>query len=80
MTRREVLAHRVAANQLGRGKSDPVALGVLDLGVQDTPAGSAAGALGARLPEPLDQDLSGTGLALAWSHRERLISTGPEIC
>lgn len=42
---------------------------MLDLGVQDTPAGSAAVALGARLPEPLDQDLSGTGLALAWSHR-----------
>ncbi|PRH77972.1 hypothetical protein C6N75_17400 [Streptomyces solincola] len=45
VTRAQVLAHRVAAAQgLDRSSADPA---VLDLGVQDTPPGSAGVALAA---------------------------------
>jgi hypothetical protein len=46
--REQVIAYRVAAQELDRSVADPLALAVLDLGVQDTPAGSARLALAAR--------------------------------
>jgi hypothetical protein len=48
--RRQVLAHRVVAHGLDRATPIADELGVADLGLQDTPAGSAAMALAARLP------------------------------
>jgi hypothetical protein len=46
--REQVIAYRVAVQELDRSVADPLALAVLDLGVQDTPAGSARLALAAR--------------------------------
>ncbi|MFF3691243.1 winged helix DNA-binding domain-containing protein [Streptomyces sp. NPDC002187] len=57
--REQVLAHRVAAHGLGRSSLAPQ---VLDLGVQDTPKGSARAALAAR-------GASADGLDLVWSFR-----------
>lgn len=59
MSREQVLAHRTAAHGLDRASADP---GVLALGVQDTPYGSARQALAVR-------GASGEGLALVWSTR-----------
>ena len=51
VSRAQVLAHRVLAQQLHRPTGvDPADLAAWALGVQDTPAGSAALALAARLP------------------------------
>ncbi|WP_055590384.1 DNA glycosylase AlkZ-like family protein [Streptacidiphilus griseoplanus] len=64
--RRQVLAHRVAAHQLDRSEAQPGRLAVLDLGVQDTPHGSARLALAARsTAEPPDDG----SLTLIWSTR-----------
>jgi hypothetical protein len=60
ITRAQVLAHRVAAQNLDRPAADPA---VLDLGLQDTPYGSAVQALAARTASPPD------GLALVWATR-----------
>ncbi|WP_328859788.1 DNA glycosylase AlkZ-like family protein [Streptomyces sp. NBC_00306] len=57
--REQVLAHRVAAHGFDRASAAP---GVLDLGVQDTPYGSARLALAAR-------SASAEGLELVWSFR-----------
>jgi hypothetical protein len=46
--RARVLAHRAAVQDLAARRSDPAAAAVLRLGVQDTPAGSAAVAVRAR--------------------------------
>lgn len=51
VSRADVLAHRIRAHQLDRsGPTDARDLAIIDLGVQDTPAGSAAQSLAARLP------------------------------
>lgn len=66
VTREQVLAFRVAAQNLDRARSEVSALKVLDLGIQDTPAGSARIALAARVPgEP---DIDGWS-SLAWTIR-----------
>ncbi|QYG92300.1 winged helix DNA-binding domain-containing protein [Iamia sp. SCSIO 61187] len=58
--RDRVLAHRVAAHQLDRaGPTTATALAIVDLGVQDTPAGSAAQSLAARLPDGAAGDGAG---------------------
>ncbi|HMJ77520.1 MAG TPA: winged helix DNA-binding domain-containing protein [Iamia sp.] len=57
VSRDQVLAHRAAAHQLDRsGPTEAGDLAIVDLGVQDTPAGSAAQSLAARLPEGADVD------------------------
>jgi len=64
--RARVLAYRNGAQQLAeRAEVRPADLAVLDLGVQDTPYGSARPALAARTSAPLDDD----ALVLAWSTR-----------
>ncbi|HVF03737.1 MAG TPA: crosslink repair DNA glycosylase YcaQ family protein [Frankiaceae bacterium] len=60
VTREQVLAYRAARHGLAPGTAPDGAL--LDLGVQDTPAGSAALALSAR-------GLAGDGLVTVWSFR-----------
>ncbi len=50
VSRDQVLAHRLRTQQLDRSESDPKALAVWELGLQESPAGSAALALAARLP------------------------------
>lgn len=49
LDRWQVLAYRVAAQGLHRDTADATALAVLDLGVQDTPRGSALQAMAVRL-------------------------------
>ncbi len=49
ITRQQVLAYRERVHGLRRETKSPADLEVFDLGVQDTPAGSARLALGARL-------------------------------
>jgi hypothetical protein len=63
--RRQVLAYRVTAHQLDRGHHQPSQLAVLDLGVQDTPYGSARLALAGRTSASLDDG----SLTLVWSTR-----------
>jgi hypothetical protein len=63
--RKQVIAYRVAAHELDRSVRDPLALAVLDLGVQDTPAGSARLALAARTESPAPGD----DTAMVWSVR-----------
>ncbi len=67
--RRQVLAYRVAASGLRREVADPVALDVLDLGVQDTNVGSARLAMAARLPPGAIDPLSDPALTVLWSFR-----------
>lgn len=71
VSREQVLAYRVAAQQLDRSASDPLALRVLDIGVQDAPGQQALLAFAARLDTAPDAHLIGTGapLALTWSLR-----------
>jgi Winged helix DNA-binding domain len=66
LDRDQVLAYRVAAHQLDRSVKDLLDLAVLDLGVQDTPYGSARLAIAARTSEPPADD--GTTV-LVWSTR-----------
>lgn len=54
--RAQVLAYRVAAHQFDRSEHTASRLAVLDLGVADTPPGSARTALAARLPAPPGPD------------------------
>lgn len=69
--REQVLAYRVAAQQLDRSAADPLGLRVLDIGVQDGPGEQARLAFAARLDTIPDAGLIGPGapLALAWSLR-----------
>lgn len=62
--RSKVMAYRMLAQQLQRVDLPPAKLAVLDLGVQDTPYGTARQALAARTDKP-----AGKTLRLAWSHR-----------
>lgn len=70
-TREQVIAYRVAAQQLDRSAASARALAVLDIGVQDAPGDGARLAFDARLPTTPDEDLFGpdTPLALVWSLR-----------
>ncbi|GAB2935624.1 crosslink repair DNA glycosylase YcaQ family protein [Micromonospora polyrhachis] len=63
--RQQMLAYRIAAQQLDRVDQRPAELAVLDLGVQDTPYGSARLALAARTSAELDDE----SLALVWAAR-----------
>ncbi|MBC6470994.1 winged helix DNA-binding domain-containing protein [Actinomadura alba] len=65
--RGRVLAYRVMAHGLEREAGDVADLAVLDLGVQDTPSGSARLALAARSATPPAGDPE--GLALVWTFR-----------
>ena len=70
--RDQVLAYRFAAHGLDRQVSEPTALAVLDLGVQDSSAGSARQAVVARLAEVPRGDGDPTAiaeLAVVWSTR-----------
>jgi hypothetical protein len=78
--RAQVLAHRVRATGLdrpkgaagGHGKRGPAGLPYLDLGIQDTPPGSAKVHWANRLGEPLDEGVFGrkqNGLDEVWSMR-----------
>ena len=69
--REQVLAYRAAAQGLDRSARSLSKLAVLDIGFQDSPAGSAAVALAARLPEaPSNEALIGDeSLAFAWTIR-----------
>ncbi|MBC6459978.1 DNA glycosylase AlkZ-like family protein [Actinomadura sp. HBU206391] len=61
------MAYRVAAHGLDRKAGDLEDLAVFDLGVQDTPSGSARPALAARSATPPAGDLE--GLSLVWTFR-----------
>jgi hypothetical protein len=68
-TRDQVLAYRAAAQGLHReATGGPAELAIVDLGVQDTPAGSAAMALAVR-GAPLDGELEDGRLVTTWSVR-----------
>jgi hypothetical protein len=67
--RRQVLAYRASAQGLHREGNDPAALAVLDLGVQDTPPGSAAQALAARLRSSRAGLAAEPGLRTTWTVR-----------
>lgn len=54
--RKLVLAYRAAAQGLDRRARTASRLAVFDIGFQDTPAGSAAIGLAARLPESRSND------------------------
>jgi hypothetical protein len=72
LTRRQVLAHRFAAQGLHRTAVAAAELAVLDLGVQNSPPGALPVALSARLRDPLAPDVdltAGGALSLVWSHR-----------
>lgn len=66
--RGQVLAYRVAAHELERAAGPPCELAVLDLGVQDTPYGSARLALAARTETPR-RTCAGGPTCRAWPPR-----------
>ncbi|MFG1927577.1 DNA glycosylase AlkZ-like family protein [Cryptosporangium sp. NPDC048952] len=63
--RHQVLAYRVGAQQLDRSEAEIGRLAVLDLGVADSPPGSARVAFAARLPSLEDDD----ALVTVWGAR-----------
>lgn len=68
VARQQVLAHRVVAHQLDRSGPDTATdLAIVTLGVQDTPAGSAAQSLAARLPDGADASAVDTADGRRWS-------------
>ncbi|MDT4893313.1 MAG: hypothetical protein QOE97_2348 [Pseudonocardiales bacterium] len=71
ITREQVVAYRVAAQQLDRSGHAPGSLAVLDIGVQDIGTHPARLAFDARLPKPPAGGGIGAGkpIALAWSLR-----------
>jgi len=71
VTRAQVVAYRVAAQQLDRSATDPMKLAVLDIGVQDFAVHTGLMAFDARLPEPPTSLAIGPGkpIALAWTLR-----------
>jgi len=70
LPRSQVLAHRVEAQQLDRSVAAAPDLAIVALGVQDTPAGSAAQSLAARLPDGADVDTTdGRRWSTVWGVR-----------
>ncbi|GAB3679031.1 crosslink repair DNA glycosylase YcaQ family protein [Angustibacter aerolatus] len=71
MSRDQVLALRVAAQQLDRRVDEPGELAVLDLGLADTGTAAAALALSARLPDVVtaEQVTADRSLARVWALR-----------
>src|SRR3569623_1179102 len=71
VSREQVIAYRVAAQQLDRPATTPAKLAVLDIGVQDMSTYPARLAFDARLPTSPPAGGIGPGkpLALAWSLR-----------
>ena len=67
VSREQVLAYRIAAQQLHGTALPPAELAVTALGVQDTPVGTARLAVSARTSAPLSDD--DPDLALVWSAR-----------
>lgn len=75
--RAQVMAYRIAAQELHRPHGDVTSLAVLDLGVQDAQRGSARLALAARLDvnpvalsgERFREALDAADVTLAWTHR-----------
>ncbi|MPY97810.1 MAG: winged helix DNA-binding domain-containing protein [Actinophytocola sp.] len=75
--RAQVMAYRIAAQELHRPHGDVASLAVLDLGVQDAQRGSARLALAARLDidtvalsgERFRDTLDAADVTLAWTHR-----------
>lgn len=67
--RQQVLAYRAFVQGLHRDTHAVGELQVLDLGVQDTPPGSADHALANRLPSPVPAASNTTGLITTWSAR-----------
>ena len=76
--RKQVLAYRAAAQGLDRSARGASKLAVFDIGFQDTPAGSAAIGLAARLADVRSNEdlLADKSLALAWTIRGAPIYTG----
>ncbi|MBM7774581.1 hypothetical protein JOD54_004785 [Actinokineospora baliensis] len=64
-TRDQILAYRVARHGLHRDTTDPAALTVFDLGIQDAGSRSPHVALAARLPAQTQLD----GFTTTWAHR-----------
>jgi hypothetical protein len=71
VTREQVIAYRVAAQQLDRSATSVTSLAVLDIGVQDSAVHSGLLAFDARVPEPPTATRVGPGkpIALTWSLR-----------
>lgn len=71
VTRQQVLAYRTARHGFDRSARSATDLAVLDLGVQDTPPGSARLAIAARTPVDVDvpTEVATGALTLAWSLR-----------
>jgi Winged helix DNA-binding domain len=72
LTRDQVIAHRLAVHGLSDRVHELTELAVLDLGVQDTPPGSARLAISARSAEPLppEADLTAGGAGtVVWTYR-----------
>lgn len=67
--RRRVLAYRAFAQGLHRDTDAAEDLAIVDLGVQDTPPGSANHALATRLASAPAQPIADTALATTWSVR-----------
>lgn len=69
VSRGQVLAYRVAAQGLDRTVDDPADLGPMDLGFQDSPAGSAVAAAAARVPDATTTLDDGRRWASTWTLR-----------
>jgi hypothetical protein len=71
VSRSQVIAYRVVAQQLDRSAGSAADLAILDIGVQDTSTYPARLSFDARLPDPAAPVRIGPGkpLALAWSLR-----------
>lgn len=71
VSREQVIAYRIEAQQLHRTGTQARSLAVLDIGVQDAAGEQARLAFDARLPKPPREDLFGpdSSLALVWSLR-----------
>lgn len=69
ITREQALAHRVVAQGLDRTTDDPSDLAPVDLGLQDSPTGSAVLAAAARTRDPGASLVDGRRWASAWTVR-----------
>ncbi|MFI5612374.1 DNA glycosylase AlkZ-like family protein [Amycolatopsis sp. NPDC051903] len=71
VSRKQVMAYRVAQHGLHRSAADPVSSSLFDLGLQDSMRDTALLALAARSASPVDPNslVDDPRLALVWSHR-----------